>query len=55
MKLWKLIIFDENLYVRKLSNNEAISDTLEECVRQELNTLQEISKITSYDMKKGIS
>ena len=52
--IWQLIISDENLYVRKLSNKETISDMLSECVRHELETLQEISRITSQDIKEGI-
>lgn len=52
--IWQLIILNENLYVQKLSNKETISNMLKECVKYELETLQEISKITSQDIKKEI-
>lgn len=52
--IWQLIISNENMYVRKLANNEFISDMLSECIRHELETLQEISRITSEEIKKGI-
>ncbi|MCF0146808.1 MAG: ATP-binding protein [Clostridium sp.] len=52
--IWQLITLDENLYVRKLSNRERISQRLERCVIEELQTLQEISRITAKDIKSGI-
>ncbi len=52
--IWQLIIKDENLYVHKIAKKEEVSDMLKECVRHELEALQEISKISSKDIKKEI-
>ena len=52
--IWNLIIFDENLYVRKLASKEIISNMLAQCVKHELQTLQEIATITSKDIRSEI-
>ena len=52
--IWKLIIFDENIYVRKLASKEIISNMLAQCVKHELQTLQEIATITSKDIRSEI-
>ncbi|TGY40121.1 ATP-binding protein [Clostridium sartagoforme] len=52
--IWQLIVFDENIYIRKLSNKEDVSEMLERCVKHELETLQEISRITSREIKDEI-
>ena len=52
--IWQLIIFDENIYVRKLASKEKISNMLSQCVKHELQTLQEIATITSQDIRNGI-
>ena len=52
--IWNLIIFDENIYVRKLASKEKISNMLSQCVKHELQTLQEIATITSQDIRNGI-
>ncbi len=52
--LWQLIKSDENMYVRRICNKENVSNMLEEVVKHELETLQEISNITSQDIKKEI-
>ena len=52
--IWQLIVFDENIYIRKLSNKEDVSEMLERCVKHELETLQEISRIKSKEIKKEI-
>ena len=52
--IWQLIVFDENIYIRKLSNKEDVSEMLEKCVRNELETLQEISRITAREIKDKI-
>lgn len=52
--IWNLIIFDENIYVRKLSSKEIISNMLAQCVKHELQTLQEIATITSKDIRSEI-
>ena len=53
--IWQRIVFDENIYIRKCVNKEDISPMLRETVRHELETLQEISQITSQDIKKEIN
>ena len=52
--IWNLIIFDENIYVRKLASKEIISNMLAQCVKHELQTLQEIATITSKDIRSEI-
>lgn len=52
--IWQLIVFDENIYIRKLSNKEDVSEMLERCVKHELETLQEISRITAREIKDEI-
>ena len=52
--IWQLIVFDENIYIRKLSNKEDVSEMLERCVKHELETLQEISRITARAIKDEI-
>jgi uncharacterized protein len=52
--IWQLIIKDENLYVHKRAKKEEVSHMLKECVRHELEALQEISKISSKDIKKKL-
>ncbi|WP_294133936.1 ATP-binding protein [uncultured Clostridium sp.] len=52
--IWKLIIFDENIYVRKLASKEIISNMLAQCVKHELQTLQEIATITSKYIRSEI-
>lgn len=51
---WNLIMFDENIYVRKLASKEIISNMLKQCVLHELQTLQEIATITSQDIRNEI-
>lgn len=52
--IWNLIMFDENIYVRKLASKEIISNMLKQCVLHELQTLQEIATITSQDIRSEI-
>lgn len=52
--IWQLIVFNENIYIRKLSNKEEVSEMLEKCVEHELETLQEISRITASEIKEDI-
>lgn len=52
--IWQLIIFDENIYVRKLASKEIISNMLAQCVKHELQTLQEIATITSQYIRSEI-
>lgn len=52
--IWKLIMFDENIYIRKLASKEIISNMLKQCVIYELQTLQEIATITSQDIRNEI-
>lgn len=52
--IWNLIIFDENIYVRKLASKEIISNMLAQCVKHELQTLQDIATITSQDIRSEI-
>ncbi|MBS5939697.1 ATP-binding protein [Clostridium sp.] len=52
--IWQLIVFDENIYIRKLSNKEDVSEMLERCVKHELETLQEISRIKAREIKDEI-
>ena len=52
--IWKLIIFNENIYVHKLASKEIISNMLAQCVKHELQTLQEIATITSKDIRSEI-
>ena len=50
----KLIIFNENIYVHKLASKEIISNMLAQCVKHELQTLQDIATITSQDIRSEI-
>lgn len=52
--IWKLIMFDENIYVRKIASKEIISNILKQCVIHELKTLQEIATITSQEIRNEI-
>ena len=52
--IWKLIIFNENIYVHKLASKEIISNMLAQCVKNELQTLQDIATITSQDIRSEI-
>ena len=52
--IWNLIMFDENIYVRKLASKEIISNMLAQCVKHELQTLQDIATITSQDIRSEI-
>ena len=52
--IWQLIIANENFYVHKIAKKENISNMLQECVRHELETLHEISQISSGDIKEEI-
>ena len=52
--IWKLIIFNENIYVHKLASKEIISNMLVQCVKHELQTLQDIATITSQDIRSEI-
>ena len=52
--IWKLIIFNENIYVHKLASKEIISNMLAQCVKHELQTLQEIATITSKYIRSEI-
>ena len=52
--IWQLVISDENIYIRKCSNKEVVSPMLQQSVKHELKTLQEIAQITSQDIKKEI-
>ncbi|WP_294390426.1 ATP-binding protein [uncultured Clostridium sp.] len=52
--IWKLIIFNENIYVHKLASKEIISNMLAQCVKHELQTLQDIATITSQDIRSEI-
>ena len=52
--IWNLIMFDENIYVRKLASKEIISNMIKQCVLHELQTLQEIATITSQDIRSEI-
>lgn len=52
--IWNLIMFDENIYVRKLASKEIISNMLKQCVLHELQNLQEIATITSQDIRNEI-
>ncbi|WP_133013907.1 ATP-binding protein [Clostridium cuniculi] len=52
--IWNLIMFDENIYVRKLASKEITSNMLKQCVLHELQTLQEIATITSQDIRNEI-
>ena len=52
--IWKLIIFNENIYVHKLASKEIISNMLAQCVKHELQTLQEIATITSQYIRSEI-
>jgi len=52
--VWQRIVFDENIYIRKYANKEAISSMMQKTIEHELRTLQEISQITSQDIKKDI-
>ena len=52
--IWKLIIFNENIYVHKLASKEIISNMLAQCVKHEIQTLQDIAKITSQDIRSEI-
>lgn len=53
--VWQRIVFDENIYIGKCSRKEAVSPMLKQSVINELKTLQEISQITSRDIKKEIN
>ena len=52
--IWNLIISNENFYVYKVAKKEDISNMMKECVRYELETLQEISQISSRYIKEKI-
>ena len=52
--IWQLIIANENFYVDKIAKKENISKMLKECVRHELEILQEISQISSLGIKEEI-
>ena len=52
--IWKLIILNENIYVHKLASKEIISNMLAQCVKHELQTLQDIATITSQDIRSEI-
>ena len=52
--LWQLITLDENIYVRKQASKEYLSDMLMKCVTYELQTLQEISRVTSEEIKNEL-
>ena len=52
--IWNLIMFDENIYVRKLASKEIISNMLSQCIIHELQTLQDIAIITSQDIRSEI-
>ena len=52
--IWNLIMIDENIYVRKLASKEIISNMLAQCVKHELQTLQDIATITSQDIRSEI-
>jgi len=52
--VWKQVVSDENVYVRKCAGKEAVSPMLKEAVEHDLATLQEIAQITSQDVKKEI-
>ena len=47
-------IWNLNIYVRKLASKEIISNMLAQCVKHELQTLQEIATITSKDIRSEI-
>ncbi|MGI6083992.1 MAG: ATP-binding protein [Acetivibrionales bacterium] len=53
--VWQRIVFDDNIYIRKCSKKEAVSHMLQQSVKHELKTLQEISQITSQEIKKEIN
>jgi len=52
--VWRRVVSDDNIYIRKCSRNESVSPMLKEAVQHDLGTLQEISQITSQDIKKEI-
>ena len=45
---------NENIYVHKLASKEIISNMLAQCVKHELQTLQDIATITSQDIRSEI-
>lgn len=50
----KLTLDDENFYVINKSKNTLINPSIEECLNNELNLLQEVSNITSSSIKAQI-
>lgn len=52
--LWECLLSDENIYVQRSARKAAISEILQECVLQELNTLQAFSQLTSGQLLQGI-
>ncbi|NLX63328.1 MAG: ATP-binding protein [Clostridiaceae bacterium] len=52
--VWKRVALDDNIYIRKCAKKETVSPMLKEAAEHDLKTLQEISQITSQDIKKEI-
>jgi len=52
--VWEQVVSDENIYIRKYAKRQAVSPMLQESVEHDLETLQEISQVTSQDIKKEI-
>lgn len=49
--IWNLILYNENIYLKKKSRNEMISEMLDKTLKEELKTLEELSKINSKEIK----
>ena len=51
----KIVLEDENFYIIDRAHGRAIAPCIEDCLKQELELLQEVSQLTSEEIKKQIS
>ncbi len=52
--VWRLVVSDENTYVRLRARKAAVSETIEGCVRRELAVLRALSTLSARDVKAGM-
>jgi uncharacterized protein len=52
--IWNKIALDQNIYVLKCAGNETLDPILEQCLANELKTLEEISLLSAQEVKESI-
>ncbi len=53
--LLNLVLEGENPHILRAAAGEIVSEQMKECVRQELSLLEEISRLTSGELKESLS